>query len=134
MASNFTNEPISMNVLATETLSMGQLCRIGAGNTMSASAPASVAFFVTVDESSRDAAGTLEVLGATVSVVPMSGVVFIQCADSALDIGELVYATAAGQCTATAASNKLVGVSIGLHTGLTAGDLVAINVTQAAVA
>ena len=134
MASNFTNEPINMNVLATETFTMGQLCRIGAGNTMSASAPASVAFFVTVDESSRDAAGTLEVLGATVSVVPMSGVVFVQSSDSSYTVGQLLYAGAAGQATATAGSNKLIGVSMGLHTGLTVGDLIAVNVSQAVVA
>ena len=134
MASNFTNEPINMNVLATETFTMGMLCQIGAGNTMSATAPASVAFFVTVDESSRDAAGALELAGATVSVVPMSGVVFVQAADAAYAIGELVYATAAGRATATVGSNKLIGVSMGLHTGLTAGDLIAVNVSQAATA
>tara|TARA_R110001599_G_scaffold63514_1_gene176898 strand:+ start:2703 stop:3107 length:405 start_codon:yes stop_codon:yes gene_type:complete len=134
MASNFTNEPINMNVLATETFSMGMLCRIGAGNTMSATAAATVAFFVTVDESSRDAAGVLEVTGATVSVVPMSGVVFVQAADAAYTVGQLVYAGALGRATTTAGSNKLIGVSMGLHTGLTAGDLIAVNVSQAVVA
>tara|TARA_R110001632_G_scaffold81315_1_gene181147 strand:- start:107 stop:511 length:405 start_codon:yes stop_codon:yes gene_type:complete len=134
MASNFTNEPISMNVLATETFSMGMLCRIGAGNTMSAAIAASVPFFVTVDESSRGADGALELTGATVSVVPLNGVVFIQTADANLDIGELVYATAAGQITATVGSNKLVGVNMNLHTGLAAGSLVAVNVSQALVA
>jgi hypothetical protein len=134
MASNFTNEPINMNVLATETFTMGMLCQIGAGNTVSATAPTTVAFFVTVDESSRDAAGALELAGATVSVVPMSGVVFIQAADSAYTLGQLVYAGAAGQATTTAGANKLVGVSMGLHTGLTAGDLIAVNVSQAVVA
>ena len=134
MASNFTNEPINMNVLATETFTMGMLCQIGAGNTMSATAPATVAFFVTVDESSRDAAGALELAGATVSVVPMSGVVFIQAADAAYTVGQLVYASTGGQATTTVGANKLVGVSMALHSGLTAGDLIAVNVSQAVVA
>ena len=134
MASNFTNEPISMNVLATETFSMGMLCRIGAGNTMSATIAGSLAMFVAIDESSRDAAGALELTGATVSVVPLTGVVFVQSADTNLAIGELVYATAAGQITATAGSNKLVGVNMNLHAGIAAGSLVAINTSQALTA
>tara|TARA_R110000787_G_scaffold16528_1_gene49965 strand:+ start:56 stop:460 length:405 start_codon:yes stop_codon:yes gene_type:complete len=134
MASNFTNEPISMNVLATETFSMGMLCRIGAGNTMSATVATALAMFVTIDESSRDAAGALELTGATVSVVPLTGVVFVQSADTNLAVGELVYATTAGQITATAGSNKLVGVNMNLHTGIAAGSLVAINTSQALTA
>ncbi len=133
MASGFTNEPINMNVVAGTTFGMGHICFVAA-NEVQKTAITQVATFVTIDESSRDAAGTLEVTGATVSVSPLAGVLFVQSADPAWTIGQLAYVGANGQATTTVGSNKLLGVCMGLHTGLTAGDLIAINCSQAATA
>ena len=90
---------------------------------------------VSLFEKSRDADGTLETTGATVSFIPLNGTMMIASAASqTYTTGLLVYVQAAGVVGTTSSSRKLLGVYVGTGetTSSSAGDLVPINVTQAA--
>lgn len=94
-----------------------------------------IAIGVSMGESSRDADGTLETSGATVSFIPLNGTMMIASAASqTYTTGLLVYVQAAGVVGTTSSSRKLLGVYVGTGetTSSSAGDLVPINVTQAA--
>ncbi len=104
-------------------------------NKLDLTAANEIAIGVSMGESSRDADGTLETANATVSFIPLNGTMMIASAASqTYTTGLLVYAQAAGVCGTTSSSRKLIGVYVGTGetTSSSAGDLVPINVTQAA--
>ena len=104
-------------------------------NKLDLTAANEIAIGVSMGESSRDADGTLETSGATVSFIPLNGTMMIASAASqTYTTGLLVYVQAAGVVGTTSSSRKLLGVYVGTGevTSSSAGDLVPVNVTQAA--
>ena len=123
---------------ATTVAGVGYLLTMDStNNTLDLTAANEIAIGVSMCESSRDADGTLETSGATVSFVPMNGVIMVASAASqTYTTGLLVYAQAAGVAGTTSSSRKLIGVYVGTGevTSSSAGDLIPVNVTQAATA
>ena len=124
--------PINCPDIQNTFTSMGLLVKYNAGGIQITTAKADAPFGVTVDESSRDAAGALEAAGTgTVSVVPLAGVQMIKIASAgALKQGESLYVhdsggTLDGHVTTTNSSSKFVGYYVG-EDNITsvAGDLV----------
>ena len=104
-------------------------------NKLDLTAANEIAIGVSMGESSRDADLVLETTGATVSFIPLNGTMMIASAASqTYTTGALVYVQAAGVVGTTSSSRKLLGVYVGTGetTSSSAGDLVPINVTQAA--
>ena len=104
-------------------------------NKLDLTAANEIAIGVSMGESSRDADQTLETANATVSFIPLNGTMMIASAASqTYTTGLLVYVQAAGVVGTTSSSRKLLGVYVGTGetTSSSAGDLVPINVTQAA--
>ena len=109
--------------------SMGLLVKYNAAGIMITTAKADVPIGVTIDESSRDAAGALEAAGTgTVSIVPLTGVQMIKCVGGgAMKTGESLYVddNNDGYVHTTASGAKFVGYYMG-EDGITpaAGDLI----------
>jgi len=104
-------------------------------NKLDLTAANEIAIGVSMGESSRDADLVLETANATVSFIPLNGTMMIASAASqTYTTGALVYVQAAGVVGTTSSSRKLLGVYVGTGetTSSSAGDLVPINVTQAA--
>ena len=97
-----------------------------------------VAIGVSAGDSSRDADGTFETSGATVSYYPMGGVLMIQSeASVTYALGDVVYAGDLGMCDKTSSSQKAIGIYVGDGEAIDsdgAGTLVAINTNSAVVA
>lgn len=103
---------------------------------------------VSAGESSRDADHDFETTGATVGFYPLGGVLMVQSAASATyTTGCLVYVGADGLATATAGSNKVLGIYVGEgqttgsallatanSTSLTEGELIPVMTAGAATA
>ena len=103
---------------------------------------------VSAGESSRDADHAFETTGATVSYFPLGGVLMVQSAASATyTTGCTVYVGADGLATATAGSNKKLGLYVGEgqttgsallatanDSSLTEGELIAVMTAGAAIA
>lgn len=107
----------------------------GTANQVQLGAATDVPLGVSVGESSRDADGTLETAGATVSYFPMGGVHMVAALAETYTTGKLVYLKGAGRVGGTAGSDKLVGVYVGTgETVATAGDLIPVNTSQCATA
>tara|TARA_R110002012_G_scaffold9222_5_gene42516 strand:+ start:8240 stop:8659 length:420 start_codon:yes stop_codon:yes gene_type:complete len=107
----------------------------GTSNKLDLTAANEIAIGVSMGESSRDADGTLETANATVSFAPLNGVMMVASAASqTYTTGLLVYVQAAGVVGTTSSSRKLLGVYVGKGevTSSSAGELVPVNVTQAA--
>tara|TARA_R110000824_G_scaffold379441_2_gene571423 strand:- start:1010 stop:1489 length:480 start_codon:yes stop_codon:yes gene_type:complete len=87
----------------------------GTNNTLDILATTQVTVGVSAGDSSRTAAGVLQAAaGATVSYYPATGVLMVQSiAGQTYTTGCLVYGTALGLCTATAGSEKCIGVYVG---------------------
>jgi hypothetical protein len=86
----------------------------GTNNTVETTDATNICIGVTAGESSRDADHDFETSGATVSYFPLGGVLMVQSAASATyTTGCLVYVGASGLATATAGSNKVLGIYVG---------------------
>tara|TARA_R100001198_G_scaffold90453_1_gene67727 strand:+ start:249 stop:668 length:420 start_codon:yes stop_codon:yes gene_type:complete len=131
------NDPRTATLIDSTTVSgVGYLLtNDSTNNKVDLTANNEIAIGVSMGESSRDADGTLETTGATVSFIPLNGTMMIASAASqTYTTGLLVYVQAAGVVGTTSSSRKLLGVYVGTGetTSSSAGDLVPINVTQAA--
>ena len=131
------NDPRTATLIDSTTVSgVGYLLtNDSTNNKLDLTANNEIAIGVSMGESSRDADGTLETTGATVSFIPLNGTMMIASAASqTYTTGLLVYVQAAGVVGTTSSSRKLLGVYVGTGetTSSSAGDLVPINVTQAA--
>ncbi len=131
------NDPITATLKDSTTVSgVGYLLTMDStNNKLDLTANDEIAIGVSMGESSRDADGTLETSGATVSFVPMNGVIMVASqASQTYTTGLLVYAQASGLAGTTSSSRKLIGVYVGTGevTSSSAGDLIPVNVTQAA--
>lgn len=101
-------------------------------NKVDLTAATEIAIGVSAGESSRDADGTLETSGATVSFFPLGGVQMIASDAVTWTVGQLAYVNANGRCTNVAGSNKKLGIYVGTGETATAGGLVPINTQSAA--
>lgn len=120
----------------------------GTTNKIETSDATDICIGVSAGESERDADHDFVTSSATVSYFPLGGVLNVQSATSATyTVGCLVYVGANGLATATAGSNKVLGVYVGtgqatsgdlLATAnsatLTEGELIAVNTAGAATA
>ena len=120
----------------------------GTTNKLETSDATDICVGVSAGESSRDADHDFETTGATVSFFPVGGVLMVQSAVSqTYTTGCLVYVGANGLATATAGSNKVLGIYVGegeatdgnlLATAndatLTEGNLIPVNTAGAATA
>ena len=106
-------------------------------NTLDLCADGEVAIGVSAADSSRDADGTLETSGATVSYYPLGPVLMIQTeASQTYTTGLLVYAGADGQVIdSNDHTSKVVGVYVGTgEASVAAGTLIAVNTAGHATA
>ena len=93
-----------------------------------------VCHLVALDESSRDADGTLVTSGATVTAVPVGGVLFVACnGGETWTAADEIFVGADGQATeSNASSAKKLGIYLGAAIGTTVdGTLVAVNTNGA---
>ena len=137
MAAFTGNDPRTATVKDANTIvSVGVLvAKDGTANAVQLGAATDVPLGVSAGESSRDADGTLETTGATVSYFPMGGVHMVAALAETYTTGELVYLKGAGRVGGTARSDKLVRVYVGTGENVaTAGDLIPVNTSQCATA
>lgn len=120
----------------------------GSTNTLETTDATNICIGVSAGESSRDADHVFETTGATVSYFPLGGVLMVQSVASATyTTGCLVYVGADGLATATAGSNKVLGIYVGTgkttgaallatanSTSLTEGELIPVMTAGAATA
>ncbi|MAK37447.1 MAG: hypothetical protein CMC15_14925 [Flavobacteriaceae bacterium] len=86
----------------------------GVTNTLETTDATNICIGVSAGESSRDADHDFETSGATVAYYPLGGVLMVQSATSkTYTTGCLVYVGADGLATATAGSNKVLGIYVG---------------------
>lgn len=94
-----------------------------------------VCMLVALDESSRDADGTLVAASATVAAIPIGGVLMVAANGAETwTPGDLIYAGADGQATSTAGSNKKIGIYVAEQTGnitTVEGELYPVNTNSA---
>jgi len=113
---------------------VGYLLAQDGTNTLDLSAVTEVCVGVSVDESERDASGLVS--GGTVGFYALGGV--LMCASEIATtwaLGDTVYVGAGGLCTATAGSNKKLGLYVGEGTTTTAaGDLIPVATQGADIA
>jgi hypothetical protein len=126
--------PVNCSDIQNTFSQSGLLVKYNAAGIQVTNAITDLPIGVTIDESSRDAAGTLEAAGTgTVSIVPLSGVQWIRCVGGgALKTGESLYCTTTalgdGFVNTTAAGAVFVGYYMG-EDGVTpaAGSLIPVN-------
>ena len=124
--------PVNSASLGTTFADKGLLVKRNGANIEITTGKADVAIAVTIDESSRDAAGNLDAAAdATVSVVGLDGVQLIKCkGGGALTIGESLYvheptsAAENGWVHTTSTGAKFVGYYMGESITPAAGDLI----------
>ena len=132
-------DPVSMTVKDSTTVDgYGYLLtNDSTNNKVDLTANNEICIGVSAGESSRDADGTQETSGATVSMFPLGGVLQVRSqASKTYTTGLLVYAQADGLAGTTSSSRKLLGVYVGdgETTSSSAGDLVLVNTSGAATA
>ena len=136
------NDPRNMSVKSTITFAGAGLCvnqGTATSNEVDVCGDGELCIGVTADESSRDAAGTLETSGATVSVYPLGGVLMVQSeASQTWDYGLIVYVGAAGQVIdSNDHTSKILGIYVGEggaeHTNCDAGTLIPVATHGAAL-
>lgn len=126
-------DPVSMNVKSSTTVSgIGLLlANDSTNNTVDLTAAGEVCIGVSGGESSRDADGTLETSGATVSMFPLGGVMMVASkVAQTYTTGLLVYVGASGLAIdSDDASSKVLGVYVGTGelTGSADGELIRVN-------
>lgn len=110
----------------------------GTANTVETTDATDICIGVSAGDSTRDVDGNLQTsAGALVSYYPLGGVLMVQCeASQTFTTGATVYVGGSGLATATAGSNKKLGLYLGegVTTGSSAGDLVPVNTQGAAIA
>lgn len=102
---------------ATVVYGAGKILKAGStANHADLSTNASVAMGITVASSSREGAdNALDTTGATVSYIPLGGVIMVQCdAASTFNFGATVYIGADGLASHSSSSSKKV---LGLYVG-----------------
>jgi hypothetical protein len=128
-------EPVNYTLKDTITVSgaglLLQVSSVANKVDLTASAASDVAFLVSADESSRDAAGDLETASATVAAYPLGSVFLIQSEALTWAFGDLAYASGSGLADKTSGSQKLIGVYVGSGETATSGDQVPINTASA---
>lgn len=127
--------PRNATLKAGSTVSgIGYLLAQDGTNTVDLSALTEVCIGVSADESERDSTGL--VAGGSVAFYPLGGV--LMCASGTgitWALGATVYVGANGLCTATAGSNKKLGLYVGEGTATTAnGDLIPVMTAGADIA
>lgn len=128
--------PVNGSDIQNTFTQSGLMVKYDASGLMSTAGVTDKPIGVTIDESSRDAAGTLEAAGTgTVSIIPFSGVQYIRCiTNGAVKLGAPVYmaqtAEADGHCKPNDATNsaQFIGYYMG-EDGVTpaTGDLIAVS-------
>lgn len=129
------NTPRNGTLKAGSTVSgIGYLLAQDGANTLDLSALTEVCLGVSADESERDASGLVS--GGMVSFYPLGGVLMCASEDATTwALGDTVYVGAGGLCTATAGSNKKLGLYVGEGTTTTAaGDLIPVMTAGADIA
>ena len=124
--------PVNAKDIQNTFASGGLLVKYNAAGIMITASVTDKPIGVTIDESSRDAAGDLEAAGTgTVSILPLTGVQYIKCVGGgAMKTGEALYtsqtAESDGFCHTNAANSAtFIGYYFG-EDGITpaAGDLI----------
>ena len=97
----------------------------GTNNKVDLSAATEVAIGISAGESERAAGGSMDITAAKVSFYPLGGVLMVQAkantgSDGVYTTGCTVYVGADGLATATAGSNKKLGLYVGKGTTTTA--------------
>ena len=91
-----------------------------------------VCHLVSLDESSRDADNALVTASATVTGIPIGGTCFVQAIGSeSWTAGDELFVGAGGKATATAGSNKKLGIYLGPAVTTVTGDLYEVNTNGA---
>ena len=119
---------------ATVTAAGYLLTNDGTDNKLDLTAVTEVCLGVSADESERDSTGLVS--GGLVSYYPLGGVLMVASATGVTwTTGLTVYAGAGGLATATAGSNKKIGLYVGEGTATTAnGDLIPVMTAGADLA
>ena len=103
----------------------------GAG-TVDLTAVDDACFFIALDESSRDADGTLEATGATITCMPIGGMMYVLAANGeAWAAGQLLYVSAGVASKTQSSSEKILGHYLGPQVTTATGTLYAVNTKQA---
>jgi|TARA_R100000084_G_scaffold109343_1_gene75839 hypothetical protein len=124
--------PVNADSLGTTFAQKGLLVKRNGANIEVTTDKADIPVAVTIDESSRDAAGNLEAAAdATVTVVPLSGVQYLTIHTAGLlTMGESIYVHTAGaaaengRVSTTSAGAKFVGYYMGESYTSVEGDLI----------
>jgi hypothetical protein len=127
--------PRNATLKAGSTVSgIGYLLAQDGTNTMDLSALTEVCIGVSADESERDASGLVS--GGSVAFYPLGGVLMVASEDATTwALGDTVYVGAGGLATATAGSNKKLGLYVGEGTTTSAaGDLIPVMTAGADIA
>lgn len=91
-----------------------------------------VCMLVALDESSRDADQALETASATVTAIPVGGVCMVAATGSeSWTAADIIYVGANGLATATAGSNKKLGIYLGDAVTTNTTDLYPVNTLSA---
>lgn len=131
-----SNDPINVDSLVTDTYDgAGYLVKYSGSGLLKTSAKADTPIAVTIDESSRDADGSLVAVGsATVSVLPLTGIIYVKCeaiVAGSVTVGMSLYVsdTNGGYVDDDSATATLVGYYMGKDgVAITSGQLVPVAV------
>jgi hypothetical protein len=133
------NDPVNIDSLDTDTYDgAGYLVKYSASGLLKTASVTDTPIGVTIDESSRDAAGDLEaVADATVSILPLSGIIYVRSeaiASGSVKQGMSIYVSQTAGTNGhvdddSSNSATLVGYYMG-EGGITisAGDLIPVAV------
>ena len=124
--------PVNSNSLGTTFSQKGLLVKRNGANIEATDLKADIPVGVTIDESSRDAAGNLDIAAnASVSILPLAGVQYIRVFSAGLlTIGESLYVHTAGSTgeegmiSTTSTGAKFVGYYMGESYTAVSGDLI----------
>lgn len=139
MVAYASNDPINIDSLVTDTYDgAGYLVKYSASGLLKTASVTDTPIGVTIDESSRDADGSLvAVADATVSILPLSGIIYVRCeaiAAGSVKQGMSLYVTQTADTNGyvdddSSNSATLVGYYMGKGgVAITAGDLVPVAV------
>ena len=91
-----------------------------------------VCHLIAVDESSRDADGTLVAASATVTAVPVGGVAFVLMTNGqSMTAGDEIFVGADGLGTITSGSSKKLGINLGPAVTTATGTVYPVNTNGA---
>ena len=91
-----------------------------------------VCHLIAVDESSRDADGTLVAASATVTAVPVGGVAFVLMTNGeSMTAGDEIFAAVGGLGTTVSGSNKKLGINVGPAASTATGVVYPVNTNGA---